>query len=110
MNTEPPHSAAPLDQHKMQQAAAEASLFLRSIANQDRLLLLCQLTEGERSVGELEQLTGIQQPSLSQQLGVLRREGLIQPRKEGKFVFYRVDDPRVLAMLQSLYQIFCQTP
>lgn len=110
MNTAQPSHATTLDLQKMQQSASEASLFLRSIANQDRLLLLCQLTEGERSVAELEQLTGIQQPSLSQQLGVLRREGLIQPRKEGKFVFYRIDDPRVLAMLQSLYQIFCQTP
>jgi len=95
------------DLQRMQDTAERASQFLRSLANQDRLLLLCQLTEGERCVSDLEALTGIRQPSLSQQLGILRREGLIEPRKEGKRVFYQLADPRVTAMLQQLYDIFC---
>lgn len=98
------------DLQRMQLAAAEASRFLRSLANEDRLLLLCQISQGEASVMTLEQLTGIRQPSLSQQLGVLRKEGLVASRREGKFVFYRIADPKVLAMLQSLYQIFCENP
>ncbi|MCG8517194.1 MAG: metalloregulator ArsR/SmtB family transcription factor [Pseudomonadales bacterium] len=92
----------------MLQSAEQASLFLKSLANRDRLLLLCQLTEGEASVSDLEQRTGIGQPSLSQQLGVLRRERLIAPRRAGKQVFYRLADPRVEALLGQLYELFCR--
>ncbi len=97
-----------LDIQAMRQSAGSAVTFLKSMANEDRLILLCQLTQGERSVGELEQLTGIQQPSLSQQLGVLRAEGLIQPRRDGKFVFYRIVDTRVLGLLYALEAAFCR--
>lgn len=91
----------------MQLAAENASQFLRSLANRDRLMLLCQLTQGEACVSDLEAMTGIRQPSLSQQLGILRREGLIAPRKQGKHVFYRLADPNVQAMLTQLYHMFC---
>lgn len=96
-----------VDITQLQKAAGQASSFLRSIANKDRLLLLCQLSQCELSVTELADLTGIQQPSLSQQLGVLRREGLIAPRKDGKSVFYRISEPKVLLILQQLYDLFC---
>ncbi|WP_226704378.1 ArsR/SmtB family transcription factor [Microbulbifer elongatus] len=92
---------------KMRTAAGEASLLLRSLGNQDRLLLLCQLCEEELCVSELEERLDIRQPSLSQQLGVLRREALVATRKEGKRVYYRVADPKVLALLQTLYQLYC---
>ncbi|WP_043316715.1 helix-turn-helix transcriptional regulator [Microbulbifer sp. HZ11] len=92
---------------RMRAAAGEASQLLRSLGNQDRLLLLCQLCEEELSVGELEERLDIRQPSLSQQLGVLRREGLVATRKQGKRVYYRVADPKVLALLQTLYQLYC---
>ena len=69
--------------------------------------MLCQLVEGERSVSELETLLGIQQPTLSQQLGVLRREGLVATRREGKQIFYRIDSPAALAVINTLYQLFC---
>lgn len=91
----------------MQGAADEASQFLRSVANRDRLLLLCHLSQGEQGVSQLETVTGIRQPSLSQQLGVLRREGLISPRREGKQVHYRIADDRALALLEKLYELFC---
>ncbi|GAA3554620.1 metalloregulator ArsR/SmtB family transcription factor [Marinobacter xestospongiae] len=97
-----------INQDAMLQSAEQASLFLKSLANRDRLLLLCQLTEGEASVSDLELRTGIGQPSLSQQLGVLRREGLIAPRRAGKQVFYRLADPRVEALLGQLYELFCR--
>ncbi|MDX1755007.1 MAG: metalloregulator ArsR/SmtB family transcription factor [Marinobacter sp.] len=100
----------PIDVKHMQLAAESASHFLRSLANRDRLILLCQLSQGETSVSELENATGIRQPSLSQQLGLLRREGLIAPRKEGKQVFYRLADPKVQAILLQLYDMFCNEP
>ncbi|WP_444886619.1 ArsR/SmtB family transcription factor [Microbulbifer sp. JMSA008] len=96
-----------LDIDKMRDSAGQAAAMLRSLANQDRLLLLCQLSQEELNVGELEERLGLRQPSLSQQLGVLRREGLVDTRREGKHVYYRVADPRVLALLQTLYQLYC---
>ena len=88
-------------------SAAQACALLKALANEDRLLLLCQLVVAERNVGELETLTGIRQPTLSQQLGVLRREGLVATRKEGKQVYYRISSPQALAVIQTLYQLFC---
>ena len=94
----------------MRTAAAEAATALRSLGHPDRLMLLCQLSQGERSVGELEELLGIQQPNLSQQLGVLRAEGLVETRREGKRVFYSVKDPKVLRLLGTLYELYCPQP
>lgn len=73
----------------LRDSASKACTLLKVLANEDRLLLLCQLTQGERNVGELEALTGIRQPTLSQQLGVLRDEGLVNTRRMGKFIFTR---------------------
>ncbi|KUJ80289.1 transcriptional regulator [Microbulbifer flavimaris] len=92
---------------KMRASADTASAMLRSLGNQDRLLLLCQLSQEELCVGDLEERLDIRQPSLSQQLGVLRREGLVATRREGKHVYYRVADQRVLALLQTLYELYC---
>lgn len=92
---------------KMRAAAGDATLMLRSLAHQDRLLLLCLLSQEELCVSDLEARLSIQQPSLSQQLGVLRREGLVATRREGKHVFYRIADTRVLSLLQTLYGLFC---
>lgn len=80
---------------------------LRVLANENRLLLLCQLSQGEKSVGELETLLGIRQPTLSQQLGVLRNEGLVQTRREGKQIIYRVVDERAQRLLETLYCMYC---
>jgi len=92
----------------LQAKALEAASLLKALANPDRLLLLCQLVDAERSVAELGELTGISQPSLSQQLGVLRGERLVSTRREGKHVLYRVDSPAALAVLQTLYGLFCE--
>ncbi|MCU1719506.1 ArsR/SmtB family transcription factor [Pseudomonas sp. 5P_3.1_Bac2] len=91
----------------MRQAATEAATVLRSLSHPDRLMLLCQLSQGERSVGELEELLGIQQPNLSQQLGVLRAEGLVNTRREGKRIFYSIKDPKSLVLLGTLYELYC---
>jgi len=96
-----------LDPLALRQAAGEAVAALKALGNPERLLLLCQMSQGEISVGELEEALDIHQPTLSQQLGVLRREGLVDTRREGKRVFYRVADPRLLALLRTLYDLYC---
>jgi DNA-binding transcriptional ArsR family regulator len=96
-----------MDLQLMRLAATEAATVLRSLSHPDRLMLLCQLSQGERSVGELEELLGIQQPNLSQQLGVLRAEGLVNTRREGKRIFYSVKDPKSLVLLGTLYELYC---
>ena len=96
-----------IDMGHMQQAAQEATQMLRVLANENRLLLLCQLSQGEKSVGELETLLGIRQPTLSQQLGVLRNEGLVQTRRDGKQIIYRVVDERAQRLLETLYGMYC---
>ena len=89
------------------QAAARACALLKVLGNPDRLMLLCQLTQGEYCVSELESLLGINQPTLSQQLGVLREEQLVSTRREGKQIYYKIDSPEALAVMQVLYQQFC---
>lgn len=91
----------------MRVAASEAMTVLRVLGNEDRLLLLCELSQGEKSVGELEALLEIRQPTLSQQLGVLRESGIVNTRRDGKRIFYTVANPKVLAVLNTLYDLYC---
>ena len=88
-------------------AAEEASKLLKVISNRDRLVLLCQMTRAECSVSELEAITGIQQPTLSQQLTILRTEALVNTRRDGKQIFYSIASNEALAVLQVLYQLYC---
>lgn len=92
----------------MHEAAADAARLMKALANPDRLMLLCQLSQGEMSVGELEASLGIMQPTLSQQLGVLRDEELVDTRREGKHIYYRVRSAAALAALRVLYDEFCR--
>lgn len=96
-----------IDPQRLRAAAGQAVATLKLLANEDRLLLLCQLAEGELSVGDLEARLGIRQPTLSQQLGVLRTEGMVLTRRDGKRIFYRVADPQVLEVLAVLYRLYC---
>lgn len=96
-----------LNIEQMRTAAEEATSTLFALANEDRLLLLCQLSQGEKSVSELEELLDIHQPTLSQQLGVLRNQGLVNTRRDGKRIFYSIADDKVLALLQALYILYC---
>lgn len=103
-----PADFAPTDlAQQMQKASKQASQLLKSLSHPDRLLLLCQLTQGEYSVGELERLVGVGQPSLSQQLGILRKDNLVATRREGKQIYYSIASEDALAVLQLLYQRFC---
>ena len=94
----------------LQANARAASALPKSLANPDRLLLLCQLVGGERTVTELENLTAIHQPTLSQQLGILREENLVTTRRAGKQIFYRVSNDDALQVLQTLYRLYCPVP
>jgi len=98
----------PIDLAAMRLAAEKARGLLKALANPDRLLLLCQLTRGEHCVSELESALGIQQPTLSQQLGVLREEQLVHTRREGKQIYYSIASPEAQAVMQVLYDSFCK--
>lgn len=93
---------------QVRQATSPATALLRVLANEDRFLLLSQLIQEEKCVSELEQLLDIQQPTLSQQLGVLRSEGLVATRREGKQIYYRVSRPDVLPLLTTIYGLYCK--
>ena len=98
------------DPAAMHAAASQACALLKVLANPDRLLLLCQLTQGPLCVSELENILGIQQPTLSQQLGVLRDEALVTTRREGKQIFYSIASGEATAVMQVLYQLYCEKP
>ncbi|WP_151446611.1 ArsR/SmtB family transcription factor [Lacisediminimonas profundi] len=100
---------ANMDVGQMRRAADGACKLMKVLSNPDRLLLLCQLSQGEKRVGELEELVGVVQPTLSQQLGVLREEGLVTTRREGKHIYYQIDSPATLAVMGVLFKHFCET-
>ena len=108
MPTAPDTPAVPtLDLALLRQSADAACRLMKALSNPDRLLLLCQLSQGEKRVGELEELVGIAQPTLSQQLSVLRDEGLVSTRREGKNIYYSVAHPATLEILALLYRLYC---
>ncbi len=96
-----------IDPGVLRGAAGNAVAALKLLANEDRLLLLCQLSLGEMCVSDLEEKLGIRQPTLSQQLGVLRVEGVVNTRREGKNIYYSVADPALLEILAVLYRLYC---
>ena len=98
-----------MDIDMLRSSAEDASRLMKALSNPARLLLLCQLAQGEQRVGELEALVGILQPTLSQQLGVLRDEGLVSTRRESKNIYYQIDSPQALAVMNVLYEQFCNT-
>lgn len=91
----------------MREAADAACTLLKTLGNRERLLLLCQLIDGEKSVSELEVLLDIHQPTLSQQLGVLRSEGVVETRRDGKRIYYSLASSEAVAVLNTIYGIFC---
>ena len=92
----------------MQASANQACRLMKVLTNPDRLLILCQLTQQEKCVSELQDLLGIVQPTLSQQLTVLRKEKLVTTRREGKNIYYRFSSPQALAVMEVLYAQFCK--
>ncbi|MBU6489971.1 MAG: winged helix-turn-helix domain-containing protein [Burkholderiales bacterium] len=94
----------------LRKAASQCSAMLKAMSHEDRLLLLCQLTEGEFNVGELEERVGLRQPSLSQHLGVLRAEGLIAARRNGKYMYYSLASEEVVSIMETLAMLYCGRP
>jgi ArsR family transcriptional regulator len=99
--------ADPFFAASLKKGAGKAAALLRALANPDRLMLVCHLVDGEKTVGQLGALACVDQPSLSQQLGVLRQEGLVATRREGKHIHYRIGSREALAVLQTLHALYC---
>ncbi len=87
--------------------AERACAFLKALTNPSRLLILCQLAEGEKSVGQLEELLRLRQPTLSQQLARLREDQLVETRRHGKMVYYRLASDAARQVIELLYELFC---
>ncbi|MEN8893189.1 ArsR/SmtB family transcription factor [Planktotalea arctica] len=88
--------------------AQTASAFLKAISHEGRLMILCHLVSGEKSVTELEELLAARQAAVSQQLSRLRLEGLVIPRRDGKTIYYKLADERPRKMLETVYELFCK--
>jgi DNA-binding transcriptional ArsR family regulator len=101
-------NAATLELEQMHRAAEQACKLMKVLSNPDRLMILCQLSIGELRVGEIEEILGIAQPTLSQQLTVLRDEELVTTRREGKSIYYQVKSPKALAVIGTLYEQYCK--
>ena len=96
------------DLDRMVEKAREASDFLKALSHESRLLILCTLCEGEKSVTELEQFLGERQSTVSQQLARLRLDGLVTTRREGKVIYYSVANEDVRSILTAVYNVFCR--
>ncbi len=93
----------------LRENAGQVSTMLKVLANEDRLMLLCQLVTGSVNVSQLETATGIKQPTLSQQLGILRQEQLVATDKRGKYVYYRLADDKVIRIMETLWELYCDS-
>ena len=89
-------------------SAGRAATLLRMLANEKRLMILCQLADGELAVGDIQSRVGLSQSALSQHLARMRDEGLVGFRRESQTLWYRIADPRTEALLATLYQLYCQ--
>ncbi len=98
---------APEELDSMVDNATKASNFLKAISHEGRLMILCHLVSGEKSVTELEDLLAARQAAVSQQLSRLRLEGLVIPRRDGKAIYYRLADDRPRRILEVVYELFC---
>lgn len=95
------------EMEKIVDKATTASNFLKAVSHEGRLMILCHLVSGEKSVTELEELLAARQAAVSQQLSRLRLEGLVVPRRDGKAIYYRLADDRPKRILELVYDLFC---
>jgi DNA-binding transcriptional ArsR family regulator len=101
-------SQAPMDFSTLQRSASDAVSLLKSLANESRLMIMCVLSEGERSVGQLNQRIHLSQSSLSQHLAILREQELVQTRRESQTIYYRLADSAALDIICLLHDRYCQ--
>lgn len=98
-----------LDIDDMIANAQEASEFLKALSHEARLVILCLLVEGEKSVAEIEEMLSLRQPAVSQQLARLRADDLVQTRRDGKNIYYSLARPEVRDIIAALHAAFCRT-
>ncbi|MEO0390825.1 MAG: metalloregulator ArsR/SmtB family transcription factor [Pseudomonadota bacterium] len=101
-------NTCPDDMDRMMKNAETAANFLKAISHEGRLMILCHLTTGEKSVTELEDLLSARQAAVSQQLSRLRLEGLVKPRRDGKTIYYSLTDDRPRQIMEVVYDLFCR--
>lgn len=96
-----------MDVNELTERSQEVASYLKVLANPARLLILCELNQGERSVSTLETAVGLAQSALSQHLAKLREHGIVATRRDAQTIYYRLADPRVERMMGTLYELFC---
>jgi len=97
-----------IDLKKLRQSADGACKLMKVLSNRNRLMLLCEISQGEKCVSELEENLGIFQPTLSQQLTILRTQKLVKTRREGKQIYYSLASPIAISVMALLYQHYCK--
>ena len=95
------------DLRLFEESAGRAATLLRLLANEKRLMILCQLADGEMAVGDIQSGVSLSQSALSQHLALLRTEGIVATRREGQAIFYRLDDPAAMRVIETLAELFC---
>ncbi len=100
-------AAQPADVERMANKAERAADLLKALAHESRLMILCILSQGEKSVSELEQMLSLRQPTVSQQLARLRADGLVAARRDGKTIHYRLASEQARVMVDTLFEVFC---
>ena len=106
---EKPGFSPQLDLDVMRSNASDAVSLLKGLANESRLMILCVLSEGELSVGQLNRRIKLSQSALSQHLAVLREQGLVQTRRESQTIYYRLSDTTALTIIELLHDVYCAT-
>ena len=96
------------DLQRMSDNAQRATDFLKALAHESRLMMLCILAEGEKSVGELEEMLSLRQPTVSQQLARLRADGLVSTRRDGKAIYYTLASDEARTVIGAIYEVFCK--
>ena len=97
-----------MELNHLEKKAEQASALLKAMSNQSRLMILCQLNEGEKSVGELERIVGLSQSALSQHLARLRRDKLVKTRREAQTIFYSLQGDEAVTVIKTLYGLYCR--
>jgi len=96
-----------IDLAQMHQSAESATRLLKALSNETRLIVLCQLVDGEKSVSELQERVGISQSALSQHLARLREDGLVRTRREAQTIYYALEGDRARRIIGLLYELYC---
>jgi ArsR family transcriptional regulator, virulence genes transcriptional regulator len=99
-----------IDSTEMEAAADQASELLKALSNRHRLLIICQLIDGERSVGDLAEFLGLRDSTVSQHLALLRKDGLVSARRDAQTIYYSIASAPAREVLKTLYQIYCGPP